>query len=177
MTLNVDTIYTAAVADEQHSLAEEAGNGVFKTLAESTSTFGDRETWEAQVRVFEDEYMQNTQSGNPDAKTKGRGKAAVGSRWKYAKYMPKSWSSAKSVCGAALEYGIKIDADSGKSATEEAIKEAKNDLKTEKTPREKFAIAMDTARKVLSSIPDDERADVLHGYGIDPTNINWSNVQ
>lgn len=171
--LNVDTIYTAAVADEQHSLADEAGNGVFKTLASSTTGFTDRKVWESSIREFENEYMQATQKGNPAAKTKGRGKTA--SRWKYAKYMPKSWSSAKSVCGGAIELGISIDEDSAKTATEQAIKDAKSDLKIEKTPREKFDIAMETARKVLSSIDEQERADILKEAGIDPTksNINW----
>lgn len=173
MSLNIDTIYTAAVADEQHSLAEQATNGVFGELADSTKGFTERPKWEAQVRVFEDEYMAKTQGMNSDAKTKGRGKAAAGSRWKYAKYLPKSWSSSKSVCGQAIEYGIKVDSASGKTATEEKIKEAKNDLKSEKTPREKFAIAMDTARKILPSVDDAEREQLMKDYGIDSTNANW----
>lgn len=174
MSLDINTIYTAAVADEQHSLADEATNGVFGTLADSTKGFTDRPKWEAQVRIFEDEYMEKTQGKNDDAKTKGRGKEAKGSRWKYAKYLPKSWSSSKSVCGSAIEHGVKIDSTSGKTATEQKIKDIKNDLKSEKTPKEKFTIAMDTARKVLSSIDDAEREQLLKDYGIDSTNSNWS---
>ena len=174
MSLNVDTIYTAAVADEQHQLADQATNGVFGELADSTKGFTDRTKWEAQVRAFENEYMEKTQGKNADAKTKGRGTKGVGSRWKYAKYLPKSWSSSKSVCGQAVELGITVDAQSGKTATEEKIKEARKDLKSEKTPREKFAIAMDTARKILPSIDDSEREAIMKEYGIDSTNSNWS---
>ena len=174
MTLNVDTIYTAAVADEQHELADQATNGVFGELADSTKGFTDREKWEAQVRAFEDEYMEKTQKNNPDARTKGRGKARKGARWKYAKYLPKSWSSSKSVCGQAIEHGIKVDSSSGKTATEEKIKERKKDLKSEKTPREKFVIAMDTARKILPSIDDAEREQILKDHGIDSSNPYWS---
>lgn len=175
MKLNVDTIYTAAVADEQHELADQATNGVFGSLADSTKGFTDRPKWEAQVRTFENEYMEKTQGKNADAKTKGRGKTAIGARWKYAKYLPKSWSSSKSVCGQAIEHGIKIDAKSGKTATEDKIKEVKKDLKSEKTPPEKFRIAMETASKVLPSMDDAQREDILKEYGIDPSkHIIWS---
>jgi len=172
MSLNVDTIYTAAVADEQHTLADAATNGVFGELAESTKGFTDREAWEKEVRAFETEYMQATQGSNPDAMTKGRGKAGSKSytppRWKYAKFLPKAWSSSKSVCGSAIENGLTIDKDSGKTATEEKIKEIKNDLKSEKTPREKFKIAMDTAAKVIKDLPDQEKLNILKDAGINP---------
>lgn len=167
MGLNVDTIYTAAVADEQHTLADQATNGVFGELANSTKGHTSREDWEKQVRIYEDEYMEKTQKNNPDARTRGRGKKRVGSRWKYAKYLPKSWSSSKSVCGQAIEHGIAIDSSSGKTATEQKIKEAKKDLKSEKTPAEKFRIAMDTARKIIGQVPDDKREDLLKEFGID----------
>ena len=80
------------------------------------------------------------------------------------------------MCGQAIEHGIRIDENSGKTATELKIKEAKNSLKGEKSPKEKFQIAMDTANKVLANIPDSEREDILRSYGIDPATsaYNWS---
>lgn len=171
MKLNVDTIYTAAVADEQHQLADHATNGVFGELASSTKGFTDRGEWEKQVRIFEDQYMEATQKSNPDAKTKGTKKKP--GRWKYAKFLPKSWSSSKSVCAQAIEHGIKVDETSGKTATEQKIKDAKNALRGEKTPREKFDIAMETANKILGTMPDNERDDALRSYGIDPSNSDY----
>lgn len=178
MTLNVDTIFTASVADEQHALADEATNGVFGALAESTRGHVDRNSWEAHVRTIEDEFMERTCKSKPDAMTKGRGNPGsrnyVAPRWKYAKYLPKSWSSSKSVCGQAIDHGIAIDENSGKTATENKIKELKSSLKSDKTPQEKFAIAMDTAKKVLKDIPDDEWGDLFNDYGIDNGNSFWT---
>lgn len=171
--LNVDSIHAAAVADEQHSFADEATQSVFGQLAESTVGYKTRENWETGVRVVEDEYMEKVHAKTEGAKTKGTKKKP--GRWKYRTYLPTAWSSSKSVCGQAIEQNIKLDADSKKTATELAIKEAKVDG-TVKTPREKFRIAMDTAHKVLSSIDEADRHDVLTDFGIDPSkgSFNWT---
>lgn len=173
MTLTVETIYTAAVADDQHKLADEAGGGVFNELAESAKAFGTRAAWEDHVRTVEDEYMERTQKSNPDAKTKGSKKTP--SRWKYAKYLPKAWSSAKSVVGQALDHGIYIDGSVGKTAVENTLKEKKNALKSDKTPREKILIMQESIRKVLAQLPEEERHSILTDLGVDVNKsiVNW----
>ena len=180
--LNVDTIHTAAVADDQHKFADEATQNVFGQLAGSTQGYKDRKDWEAAIRVVEDEYMDATQAGNPDAKTKGtpaKGKRpAVLKRWKYRTYLPAAWSSSKSVCGNAIDAGITIDEHSKKTATEQAIKEAKEATKTEKTAREKLHITFETAKKVLAATKGAEREkiskDLKDLYGVDTNNGYWS---
>jgi hypothetical protein len=79
------------------------------------------------------------------------------------------------VCGQAIEHGIKMDEDSKKTATEQAIKEIKAGEKVEKTPEQKFDIALDTAKKVLMNIPDNKRDALGKKYGVDFTNSYWSN--
>ena len=171
--LDIDTIHAAAVADEQHAFADEATQSVFGSLAESTVGYTDRKKWEESVRVIEDEYCDKVHSKTEGAMTKGRGKPGskgyVAPRWKYRTLLPSAWSSSKSVCGQAIEHGIKMDADSKKTATEQAIKEKKEDAKVDKTPREKFKIAMDTAAKVLQQVDEAERVAILKDAGIDPS--------
>jgi hypothetical protein len=179
LVLDIDTIHAAAVADEQHAFADEATQSVFGSLAASTKGYTNREQWEEGVRKVEDEYMEKVHGKNPDAKTKGRqkkdGTIIAPSRWKYRTYLPAAWSSSKSVCGQAIEHGIKMDEDSKKTATEQAIKEIKAGEKVEKTPEQKFDIALDTAKKVLMNIPDNKRDALSKKYGVDFTNSYWSN--
>ena len=176
MKLSVDTIHAAAVADDQARLNQEATQSVFGQLAESTMGFTDRKAWEESIRSVEDYYCETVHSFTTDAKTKGRGKPGMKNytppRWKYRKLLPAAWSSSKSVCGQAIEHGIKLDADSRKTATEKAIAEKKAEGKTPKTPREKFRITMETAKKILHQLPDDEWEEVLKDFGIDPNSAN-----
>ena len=182
-TLDVDTIHTAAVADDQHKFADEATQTVFGKLAGSTGAYTERDAWEAGVRVIEDEYMAATQLGNPDAKTKGKENKkdpskSVQPRWKYRTYLPSAWSSSKSVCGSAMDAGIAIDEMSKKTATEQAIKDRKDESKIEKKAKEKIHIAFETAKKVLHGVPADEREkirqDIKDLYGVDTNNGYWS---
>ena len=179
--LNVDTIHTAAVVDDQHKFADEATQSVFGELAGSTKGYSDRKKWEEDIRVIEDEYMEATQSLNPDAKTKGKtkkdGTMVTRARWKYRTYLPAAWSSSKSVCGNALDHGITLDETSKKTATEQAIKEVKEVVKVDKTPKEKIHIAFETANKVLSGVGGTEREELCKDlkdlYGVDTTNGYW----
>ena len=180
--LNVDTIHTAAVADDQHSMADEATQSVFGQLAGSTVGYSDRKTWEESVRKVEDQYMEATQKNNSDAKTKGvrrkDGTIKVPVRWKYRTYLPAAWSSSKSVCGIAIDKNIALDDTSKKTATEQAIKDIKDGEKVEKSPKEKLHIAFETAKKVLASVPAGKREEVREDlktlYGVDTGNGYWN---
>ena len=181
--LSIDTIHAAAVADDQHGLATEATESVFGQLAESTIGAKTRESWEDDIRKIEIEYAEkvfmNTDGSlkDPSARTAGRGKPGdknyVEPRWKFRTILPVAWSTSKSVCGQAIEHGIKLDNESRKTATEKLIKEARDALKPEKSPREKFKIAMDTAQKVLAQLSPADRKKMLVQYGIDPTKTEF----
>ena len=175
-TLGVDTIHAAAVADEQHSFADEATQSVFGNLSESTIGYRAREKWEESVRKIEDEYMEKVHSATAGAMTKGSGKPGspkyVAPRWKYRTHLPIAWSSSKSVCGQALELGIKLDKDSKKTATENEIKQVKEDNVTEKTPEQKLDIVMDTAKKVLAQFDDTGRAKAVVKFGLTGSYFN-----
>lgn len=177
--LTVDAVYTAAVADEQTKLSGAAIQAVFGTLAGSTYRYkGERGLWEASIREVENKYMQETQSSNPDAKTKGvtskDGKVVKEPRWKYRTYLPMAWSSAKSVCGQAIDAGIILDENSKKTATEKEIKERRKAVKVDKSPAEKLSIVLNSAKHILNSMPDDQRATALGTYGIDVTHKFWA---
>ena len=176
--LDVDTIHAAAVADEQHSFADEATQSVFGQLAESTIKYTDRTKWESNIRVIEDEYMVKVHAKTEGAKTKGSKKTP--GRWKYRTYLPAAWSSSKSVCGQAIEHGLKLDADSKKTATEKTLGEMKAEAKSEKTPKEKIHIAMDTARKVLMGVDGPTREkmakDLKDLYNIDTSSGFWTQL-
>lgn len=162
--LEYDTIIKASVADDQHALADEAGSNVFGDLAGSATSATVRKEWEESIRPFEDQYM-NEQVTAPD-KIKKNGE------YKYRTFLPKAWSSAKSVVGQAIEYGIVLNADSKKTATEENIKVAKN-LLNPKSQKQRFDIVMGTARKIANKLGSTEIDELSEKYGIDFNTQYW----
>lgn len=170
--LNIDTVYAAAVADDQTKLSQDAIQAVFGTLAASTKGFKDRKAWEEHIRVVEDEYMEATQSTNKNAKTKGS--KAIPARWKYRTYLPIAWSSAKSVCGTALANDVRIDADSRKTATELRIKEIRTRRRGGKTEIEVFNDRMKSASSAFKNLSSSAKSRMRIKHGLDTNNNNWS---
>jgi len=95
-----------------------------------------------------------------DAKKKSTGD------WKFRTYLPKAYTSAKSVLGTALDLGIPIiDANGivvGKSALQAAIKEAKDGDKEEKSIPEKVEAMLDSVRKLVDKADFGELGDVAN---------------
>lgn len=73
------------------------------------------------LKPYEDEYMEAYHSDDPTAKKKN-------GTWKYSKYLPNAYNSAKSVICRAAARGIPIIIDKsirGKSEVEKAIQSSK----------------------------------------------------
>lgn len=116
MTFSIDTIITASVADEQSDLANQAGDSVFADLREVINTYScnTREFFEQLLEGTEVEFMETYL---PNEKFKD-------GSWKFSK-LPVKYRSAKSVLSTALDAGVNIPAEIGKSALEKVVKETK----------------------------------------------------
>jgi hypothetical protein len=110
MTFSIDTIITASVADEQSDLANQAGESVFADLREVIHTYScnTREFFEQVLEGTEVEFMETY----------------LPNSWKFSK-LPVKYRSAKSVLSTALDAGVNIPAEIGKSALEKVTKENK----------------------------------------------------
>jgi len=144
----------------QFDVANESTSAAYNTLAgEACQCAGGKSAWESFLLPSESEYMQRFHNIE-DAKKKSTGD------WKFRTYLPKAYTSAKSVLGTALDLGIPIiDANGivvGKSALQAAIKEAKDGDKEEKSIPEKVEAMLDSVRKLVDKADFGELGDVAN---------------
>ena len=143
----------------QFDVANESTSAAYNTLAgEACQCAGGKSAWESFLLPSESEYMQRFHNIE-DAKKKSTGD------WKFRTYLPKAYTSAKSVLGTALEMGIPIiDANGlvvGKSALQAAIKAAKDGDKEEKSIPEKVDGMLDSIGKLADKASTSELLSIL----------------
>lgn len=115
----------------EFAVAAQNTTNAWKSLVSTTHAFAsDYVSLVLYLEQYENEYMENYHASDPDAKKRN-------GQWKYSKYLPKAYTSAKSVLGRALD--LKVDVvDSagsimGKTETEKAIQKAKGKSTTSTT--------------------------------------------
>ena len=143
----------------QFDVANESTSAAYNTLAgEACQCAGGKSAWESFLLPSESEYMQRFHNIE-DAKKKSSGD------WKFRTYLPKAYTSAKSVLGTALDLGIPIiDSNGmvvGKSALQASIKEAKDGDKDEKTIPEKVDWMLNSIGKLADKASTSELLSML----------------
>lgn len=151
--MNIDTILKA-------SISETAKSEVFTELRDNSKFFSDRESYENDLKVFEDEYMEQEFGDEPAAKKKN-------GEWKYRTYLPQAYTSAKAVICTAFDLGVDMfdeDGDGlGKSAIQKATKEAKASTDS-KSDQEKASIQANNLYHALRKLDEHERNEVLQAF-------------
>lgn len=124
-----------------------------------------RESWEADVRIGEDEWLAAHYDRTPETV---HDKGARAGQWKYRTLLKGTgWPEAKSILGTAIDLGID-PVDMGKTAVQNAIKQVKeahelgvmNGDDTSNTPFGKYQLALNRFAKAyrafVDACPDEE---------------------
>lgn len=132
----------------QFDVAKESDTQAYGVLVDAArfgDSVSDKESFNFLCGLGETDYMERFHHNSEGAKKKS-------GEWKFRTFLPASYSSAKSVIGSALELGIPLADENGKSkgksALQRAIKEAKDDSKEEKTDLEKAQGMLDSVAKL-----------------------------
>lgn len=151
--MDINTIYAAAVGDEQQDMADQASNKVFGEVLQSAVGHSDRAIWEKVIVVYEDEYMENTQGNNPNAKFKD-------GRWKYRTYLPQKYNSSKSLVGCAIDEGIQFGGSESKKDIEELRKAKKAEETPQKTNLQKAEQAWNTFKILYDKLDYEQQSSM-----------------
>jgi len=147
----------------QFAVGEESTKNAYGVLAREAGNFSSVDIFDGACRASEEAYMEAFYMDDPAAR-KGNGE------WKFRTYLPKAYSSSKSVLRNALLYGINITDGNGiplgKSALEKAIKAKKDGDKPEKTPDEKALSALNMLTSCWHELEESTRAIIRDTLGV-----------
>lgn len=131
-----------------YAAGTDAGkNLVFNELRDFAATKADVEDFLISIKEFEDEWMTANFASDPNAKTKG-------GKWKYRTYLPKAYSSAKSVVSSALKLNIDIR-DKGKTELQNKIKDVKSGYSDPISPEQQLLNLATRMKKLRNEVDSD----------------------
>lgn len=156
----------AVVASNGGVLVAEEKSNMWQFLKDTLPQIGGkldtsvgRENWEADVRIGEDEWLNDHYDRTPETV---HDKGARKGQWKYRTLLKGTgWPEAKSILGTAIELGID-PIPLGKTAVQNAIKQAKEAKElgimtgddTSNSPWNKFQLALNKFGKAYTLLGD-----------------------
>lgn len=149
----------------QYDVANESSGQAYGKLLQSavSNLCSSKEEFYNLCADAENHYMQDFHADNPDAKKKS-------GEWKFRTYLPRAYTTAKSVVGNALEHGIPLQVegeDVGKSALEKAIREKKKE--SEEKDWDKLAVQKsDWLVRNWENINEDTRRSIQYEVSVLP---------
>lgn len=153
--------------DAEKKIQEQAFKQVLDEAVDSGACTLDG--WNQWMDPIESSYMEKMHSEKPDAKhTKSKKGAYEVGDWKYSKYLPAAYRSAKSVIGKAIDKGVPLFDSAGNTKGKSQLeKDCKaSDDTPAKMPHEKVEAAIKVIRKqreLIESSTDSYNLDSIYG--------------